>query len=90
MHNHRPVLDPVAAPLGYPAIATAGVLIVVAAMQAPRLPLWARDYGDALVYTAFALCSALTLSLLHWGWRVRRPVTDEFLGAAGNGNESAG
>ncbi|MBF6216833.1 hypothetical protein IU479_01755 [Nocardia abscessus] len=52
-------LAPIAAVLGL-------LLIVGAAIQLPRLPRWAADYG-VLVYPAFVLCLTIAGGLLWWG-----------------------
>ncbi|MGW5452820.1 hypothetical protein [Nocardia sp. NPDC003979] len=73
-HRDHSATDPAVAPLAYPAVAVACVLLAVAVAEPPWLPLWADDYGRALVYTAFSLYSVLAVLLLRWGWRSRPPI----------------
>ncbi|MFC9962663.1 hypothetical protein [Nocardia ignorata] len=73
-HRDHSATDPAVAPLAYPAVAVACVLLAVAIAELPRLPLWAHAYGTTLVYTAFSLYSILAVLLLRWGWRSRPPI----------------
>ncbi|MFJ2666388.1 hypothetical protein ACIO14_18760 [Nocardia fluminea] len=73
-HRDHSTTDPAIGSLAYPAITAACALLVVAAAELPRLPLWADDYGSTLVYSAFALYSILAVLLLRWGWRSRPTI----------------
>lgn len=73
-HREPAAADPATAPLAYPAITAACVLLAVGVVELPRLPLRADDYGSTLVYTAFALYSILTVLLMRWGWQSRPAV----------------
>ncbi|MGF0319133.1 hypothetical protein [Nocardia fluminea] len=66
-HCDHSATDPAIAPLAYPAVAVACVLLAVAIAALPQLPLWAEDYGTTPVYTAFSLYSILAVLLLRWG-----------------------
>ncbi|MGW5922274.1 hypothetical protein ACWFPY_25075 [Nocardia fluminea] len=66
--------EPTTAPLAHPAIAVAGVLLVAAVVELPRLSPWARDYGSALVYPAFVLYITLPSGVVALGLARAPPI----------------
>ena len=71
---HTEPLDLDSHPPVWLALATAVIMIAVAAACVPWLPGWAMDYGAILVYWALALHLAIAIGLA--GWAVRTWRTD--------------
>ncbi|MQY30843.1 hypothetical protein NRB56_64470 [Nocardia sp. RB56] len=64
--------EPSLEPLAEPALGVGVVMLLAALVCAPRIPLWADDYGVALVYLALFIHLALAVGAVRWGLRIRR------------------